>query len=126
MYTMQLSYVLHLIFATPYTPHIFTISLLSTLIGLPFLSLIPIRPSFLVGSLAPFILSHPGIQRTFTQLLPTLPLHRWRERLARPVDDGKLKDGHWQSEQREWSYSRIDSSSMVCSQVAPPRAAAVT
>ena len=101
MYTMQLSHVLHLIFATPYTPHTFTITLLNTLIDLPFLSLVPIRPSLLVGGLVPFIISHPGIKRTFTQLLPTLPLHRWRARLARQVDDGKLKGRHWQSEQRE-------------------------
>ena len=121
MYTIQFSHVLHLTFATPYTPHIFTITLLNTPIGLPFLSLVPIRPSVLVGGLAPFTLSLPGIQRTFTQLLPTLPLHRWRARLARPVDDGKLKDRHRQSEHREWSYSRIDSSSMVRS-----RAVAVT
>lgn len=56
---------------------------------------------FLVGGLAPFALSHPLLQRTFTQLLPTLPLHRWRARITRLVDDDRLKDRHWQSELRE-------------------------
>ena len=94
-------YVLHFTFATPYTPHIFTITLLNTLLLLPFLSLIPLRPLFLVGGLAPFVISHPLIQRALTQLLPTLPLRRWRARLTRLVDDDRLKDRHWQSELRE-------------------------
>jgi hypothetical protein len=63
--------------------------------------LIPLRPLFLVGGLAPFALSHPLIQRTLTQLLPTLPLRHWRARLTRLVDDDRLKDRHWQSELRE-------------------------
>ena len=96
-----LPYVLHLTFATPYTPHIFTVTLLSTLFALPLLSLIPLRPLFLVGGLAPFVLSHPFIQHTVAQVLPTLPLRRWRARLTRLVDDDRLKDHHWQSELRE-------------------------
>lgn len=94
-------YLLHLTFATSYTPLIFTITLLSTLLVIPFLSLIPLRPLFLVGGLAPFALSHPLTRRTLTQLLPTLPLSRWRARLTRVIDDDKLKDRHWQSELRE-------------------------
>jgi len=94
-------YVLHLTFATPYTPHIFTVTLLSTLFALPLLSLIPLRPLFLVGGLAPFVLSHPFIQHTIAQVLPTLPLRHWRARLTRLVDDDRLKDHHWQSELRE-------------------------
>jgi len=94
-------YVCHLTFATPYTPLIFTITLLSTLLALPFLSLIPLRPLFLVGGLAPFALSHPLIQRTLTQLLTTLPLRHWRARLTHLIDDDRLKDHHWQSELRE-------------------------
>jgi hypothetical protein len=54
-----------------------------------------------VGGLAPFVLSHPLIQRALTKLLPTLPLRRWRARLTRLVDDDRLKDRHWQSELRE-------------------------
>jgi len=54
-----------------------------------------------VGGLAPFALSHPLTQRALTQLLPTLPLCRWRARLTRLIDDDKLKDRHWQSELRE-------------------------
>jgi hypothetical protein len=54
-----------------------------------------------VGGLAPFVLSHPLIQRTLAQLLPTLPLRHWRARLTRLVDDDRLKDRHWQSELRE-------------------------
>jgi hypothetical protein len=94
-------YLLHLTFATSYTPFIFTITLLSTLLAIPFLSLIPLRPLFLVGGLAPFALCHPLTQHTFTQLLPTLPLRSWRARLTRLIDDDKLKDRHWQSELRE-------------------------
>lgn len=94
-------YLHHLTFATSYTPLIFTITLLSTLLVIPFLSLIPLRPLFLVGGLAPFALAHPLTQRTFTTLLPTLPLHHWRARLTRVIDDDKLKDRHWQSELRE-------------------------
>lgn len=94
-------YLLHLTFATSYTPLIFTVTLLSTLLAIPFLSLIPLRPLFLVGGLAPFALSHPLTQRTLTQLLPTLPLRRWHARLIRLVDDDKLNDRHWQSELRE-------------------------
>jgi hypothetical protein len=94
-------YLLHLTFATSHTPLIFTITLLSTLFAIPLLSLIPLRPLFLVGGLAPFALSHPLTQHTLTQLLPTLPLSRWRARLTRVIDDDKLKDRHWQSELRE-------------------------
>jgi hypothetical protein len=96
-----LPYLLHLTFATSYTPLIFTVTLLSTLLAIPFLSLIPLRPLFLVAGLAPFALCHPLTQRTFTQLLPTLPLSSWRARLTRLIDDDKLKDRHWQSELRE-------------------------
>ncbi len=101
MHDAVFPYVLYVTFATPYTPLIFTITLLSTLLALPFLSLIPLRPLFLVGGLAPFALSHPFIQRTLTQFLPTLPLRRWRARLTRLIDDDRLKDRHWQSELRE-------------------------
>jgi hypothetical protein len=94
-------YLLHLTFATPYTPHILTVTLLSTLIALPFLSLIPLRPLFLVGGLAPFVFSHPLANRTLAQALPNLPLHYWHARLTRLVDDDKLRDRHWQSELRE-------------------------
>ena len=94
-------YIPHLTFATPYTPLIFTATLLSTLLALPLLPLIPLRPLFLMGGLAPFALSHPLVQRTFAQLLPSLPLSRWRARLTRLVDDDRLKDRHWQSELRE-------------------------
>lgn len=96
-----LPYLLHLTFATSHTPLILTITLLSTLIVIPFLSLIPLRPLFLVGGLAPFALCHPLTQRTFTQLLLTLPLSRWSARLTRVIDDDKLKDRHWQTELRE-------------------------
>jgi hypothetical protein len=94
-------YVLHLTFATSYTPLIFTATLLSTLFVLPLLSFIPLRPLFLVGGLAPFALSHPLIQRTFAQVFATLPLRRWHVRLTRVIDDDRLKDRHWQSELRE-------------------------
>jgi hypothetical protein len=94
-------YLLHLTFATSYTPLILTTTLLGTLLVIPFLPLIPLRPLFLVGGLAPFALSHPLTQRTLTQLLPTLPLSRWRARLTRVIDDDKFKDRHWQSELRE-------------------------
>jgi len=94
-------YVHHFTFATPYTPLIFTATLLSTLLALPFLSLIPLRPLFLVCGLAPFALSHPLTQRTLAQVFSTLPLPCWRARLTRLIDDDRLKDRHWQSELRE-------------------------
>jgi hypothetical protein len=94
-------YLLRLTFATSYTPLIFTITLLSTLLAIPFLSLILLHPLFLVGGLALFALYHPLTERTFTQLLPTLPLRSWRARLTRLIVDDKLKDRHWQSELRE-------------------------
>jgi len=96
-----LPYLLHLTFATSHTPLIFTITLLSTLLAIPFLSLIPLRPLFLIVGIAPFALSHPLTQHTITKLLPTLPLRCWRARLTRLIDDDKLKDRHWQSELRE-------------------------
>ncbi|KAH9983320.1 integral peroxisomal membrane peroxin-domain-containing protein [Russula compacta] len=101
VYDAAFPYVLHLTFATPYTPVIFTITLLTTILALPFLSLIPLRPLFLVGGLAPFAFSHPLVQRTLTQLLPNLPLHHWRACLTRLIDNDRLKDRHWQSELRE-------------------------
>ncbi len=94
-------YIHHLTFATPYTPFIFTATLLSTLIALPLLPLVPLRPLFLVGGLAPFALSHPLVQHTSARLLSSLPLSRWRARLTRLVDDDRLKDRHWQSELRK-------------------------
>ncbi|KAH9969764.1 integral peroxisomal membrane peroxin-domain-containing protein [Russula dissimulans] len=90
-----------LTFATPHTPHIFTVTLLSTLLALPFLSLIPLRPIFLVCGLAPFAFTHPLVQHAFAQLLQTLPLHHWRARFTRLIDDDRLKDRHWQSELHE-------------------------
>jgi hypothetical protein len=94
-------YLSHLTFASPYTPHIFSITLLSTLIALPFLSLIPLRPLFLVGGLVPFAANHPFIQRTFSHVFSTLPLRYYRARLVRLIDNDALKDRHWQSELRE-------------------------
>ena len=94
-------YLLHLTFATPYTPHIFTITFLSTLLTLPFLFLVPLRPLFLIGGLAPFAVTHPFIQRTFSLIVLTLPLRSFRARLVRLIDNDTLKDRHWQSELRE-------------------------
>ncbi|KAI0270037.1 integral peroxisomal membrane peroxin-domain-containing protein [Gloeopeniophorella convolvens] len=91
----------HLTFATPYTPHIFTATLLSTLLALPFLSLIPLRPLFLIAGLAPFALTHPFTQRTLPVFLSALPLRRLRARLTRLADDDKLKDRHWRTELRD-------------------------
>jgi len=94
-------YLLHLTFATPYTPHIFSITLLSTLLALPFLFLVPLRPLFLIGGLVPFAVTHPFIQRTFSLIFSTLPLRYCRARLVRLIDNDGLKDRHWQSELRE-------------------------
>lgn len=91
----------HLTFATPYTPHIFSITFLSTLLTLPFLSLVPLRPLFLIGGLVPFAVTHPFTQRTLSLIFSTLPLRRCRARLVRFIDDDALKDRHWQSELRE-------------------------
>jgi hypothetical protein len=96
-----LPYVHHLTFSTPYTPHIFTITLLSLLLALPFLSLIPLRPLFLIGGLAPFAFTHPFVKRTLPLFLSTMPLHHWRARLTRLIDDDRLRDHHWQSVLRE-------------------------
>jgi hypothetical protein len=74
---------------------------LSTLLALLFLSLIPLRPLFLIGGLVPFAFTHPFVQRTLPLLLSTLSLSYWRARLTRLIDDDRLKDRHWQSELRE-------------------------
>ncbi|KAI9508883.1 integral peroxisomal membrane peroxin-domain-containing protein [Russula earlei] len=95
-------YVHHLTFATPYTPFIFTIILLSTLLALPLLYLVPLRPLLLVGGLTPFAFSHPLVRDApLARLLEALPLPRWRARLTRLIDDDRLKDHHFQSELRE-------------------------
>ncbi len=94
-------YLLHFTFATPYTPHIFSIILLSTLLTLPFLSLVPLRPLFLIGGLVPFAVTHPFVQRTSSLILSALPLRYCRARLVRLIDNDALKDRHWQSELRE-------------------------
>lgn len=94
-------YLFHLTFASPYTPHIFSITLLSTLLALSFLSLIPLRPLFLVGGLVPFAVNHPFIQRTISHVFSTLPLRYYRARLVRLIDNDALKDRHWQSELRK-------------------------
>lgn len=54
-----------------------------------------------MGGLAPFAVSHPLVQRTYTQVLPNLPLRHWRACLTRLIDNDRLKDRHWQSELRE-------------------------
>ncbi|KAI9464913.1 integral peroxisomal membrane peroxin-domain-containing protein [Lactarius psammicola] len=94
-------HLLHLTFASPYTPYIFTITFLSTLLALPFLSLVPLRPLFLIGGLLPFAVTHPFIQRTFSLIYSALPLRYCRARLGRFIDNDGLKDRHWQSELRE-------------------------
>lgn len=94
-------YLLHLMFATPYTPYIFSIISLSTILALPFLSFVPLRPLFLIGGLVPFAVAHPFIQRTFSLIFSTLPLRYCRARLVRLIDNDGLKDRHWQSELRE-------------------------
>ncbi|KAH9065284.1 integral peroxisomal membrane peroxin-domain-containing protein [Lactarius vividus] len=94
-------YILHLTFATSYTPYIFSIIFLSTILALPFLSFVPLRPLFLIGGLVPFAVTHPFIQRTFSLIFSTLPLRYCRARLVRLIDNDGLKDRHWQSELRE-------------------------
>ncbi|KAH9002724.1 integral peroxisomal membrane peroxin-domain-containing protein [Lactarius hatsudake] len=94
-------YLLHLMFATPYTPYIFSTIFLSTILALPFLSFVPLRPLFLIGGLVPFAVTHPFIQRTFSLIFSTLPLRYCRARLVRLIDNDGLKDRHWQSELRE-------------------------
>ncbi|KAH9080385.1 integral peroxisomal membrane peroxin-domain-containing protein [Lactarius deliciosus] len=94
-------YLLHLMFATPYTPYIFSIIFLSTILALPFLSFVPLRPLFLIGGLVPFAVTHPFIQRTFSLIFSTLPLRYCRTRLVRLIDNDGLKDRHWRSELRE-------------------------
>ena len=101
IYDTVIPLVRHLTFATHHTPHIFTATLLITLLALPFLSLIPLRPIFLVCGLAPFAFTHPFVQHALAQLFQTLPLHRWRARFTRLIDDDRLKDHHWQSSLRE-------------------------
>ncbi|KAI9443349.1 integral peroxisomal membrane peroxin-domain-containing protein [Lactarius indigo] len=94
-------YLLHLMFATPYTPYIFSAVFSSTILALPFLSFVPLRPLFLIGGLVPFAVTHPFIQRTFSLIFSTLPLRYCRARLVRLIDNDGLKDRHWQSELRE-------------------------
>ena len=104
----------HITHASPYTPIIFTLAVISGLVLLLALPFIPLRIMALVGGLTPFVLSHPIMR---FQILPSLlpqfinskPL---RNQLTRLIDDDKLEDRHWASELKEveiWENERWSS-----------------
>lgn len=74
-----------------------------TLLTLPVLPSIPLRPFFLILGLAPFGLTHPLTIHALPHLLrASAPfLRRLRARLDRLVDDDKLDDTTWTAPLRD-------------------------
>ena len=94
----------HLTHASPYTPIIFTLTIVSLLAVLPILPLLPLRPTFLFLGLFPLSITHPFTLHT---LLPAVQagsqpiFNTLRTRVARLVDDDRLDDRHWGADLRE-------------------------
>ncbi|OBZ68884.1 Peroxisomal membrane protein PEX29 [Grifola frondosa] len=102
----------HLTHSSPYTAIILTFTVVSFLLLIPLVNLLPLRTTFLVLGLFPFLLTHPFTLFTlFPTFLATIqPLLRpFRTRLHRIIDDDKLEDKHWRTEMREvelWENER--------------------
>lgn len=94
----------HLTHGSPYTPIIFTLTIVSLLAILPILPILPLRPTFLFLGLFPLFITHPFTLHT---LLPAIQagaqpaFNNLRTRAARFVDDDRLDDRHWGADLRE-------------------------
>ncbi|TFK52641.1 hypothetical protein OE88DRAFT_1658011 [Heliocybe sulcata] len=114
----------HLTYSTPYTYHLLAFLAVSFLLLLPLISLLPLRPTFLVLGLAPFAVTHPFVRihvyplvASFFSASPSalLPSHLLRARkrvytrFFRALDDDRLDDRHWRTELRDvelWENER--------------------
>ncbi|KDQ50506.1 hypothetical protein JAAARDRAFT_74158 [Jaapia argillacea MUCL 33604] len=99
----------HLTYNSPYTFHLLTFAIVSFMALLPIVCILPLRFTFLVLGLTPFLLTHPFTQTHLIPFILHTPLNhplsklkqRMRTRLLRVVDDDKLEDRHWVSEMKE-------------------------
>ncbi|THH07780.1 hypothetical protein EW145_g3154 [Phellinidium pouzarii] len=99
----------HLTFATSYSYSILAFTTATFLLLLAILPLIPLRPVFLVLGLGLFALTHP-YTRAYLPTLLSPHMKRMRMRVARALDDDRLKDRHWKGELREvelWENERL-------------------
>lgn len=91
----------HLNHSTPYTPIIFTLVTAAFIVLLPLVNLLPLRVTFLVLGLAPFVFTHPFFRFTVGPLLFELAARQLvglRVKWTRFVDNDHLEDKHWRSE----------------------------
>ncbi|EPQ54424.1 hypothetical protein GLOTRDRAFT_111255 [Gloeophyllum trabeum ATCC 11539] len=123
----------HLTYSTPSTYPLLAFTTISFLLLLPLVSLLPVRPMFLVLGMAPFLVTHPFVRariyplvRAFLSLSPSspapLPQHIVQSRkhiyttIIRALDDDRLEDRHWRSELREvelWENERWSGSASI-------------
>lgn len=93
----------HLTHSSPYTPLVFTLSVVTLLALIPLVNLLPLRTTFLILGLAPFLLTHPFSRYTVLPLLLEATARHFvtvRVRWMQLVDNDRLEDKHWYSELR--------------------------
>ena len=93
-YDAAVPYIPHLTWGTEYTTPLFVALVLSFVPLVLALPLVPLRPVFLVGGLAPFVATHPVTQRYVGVLEHTFggPV---RMSVQRAADDLRLDEKHW-------------------------------
>jgi hypothetical protein len=91
----------HLSHSSPYTPIIFTLVVAALIISIPLVNFLPMRTTFLVLGLTPFVLTHPFTRyMVYPLLLDATARHlvTLRVQFMRLVDNDRLEDKHWVSE----------------------------
>jgi hypothetical protein len=110
----------HLTHATPFSAPLFTVAIVSFVVILPILSVLPLRPIFLVGGLLPFALTHPWSLRVLPKVILPVLVHA-RGAALHFIDDDRLSDEAWVSPLKEvelWENERWSSSAISSGAVA--------
>lgn len=118
MYENVTSLLPHLTHATPTSAPLLTFLLVTLLLGLPLLPLVPLRPVFLIVGIAPFILTHPTVQRMAPAVLDTAR-KLYFTTIQRFINNDRLEDTVWAAPIREVELWENERWSLATSQVAP-------
>ncbi|CAG7846728.1 SubName: Full=Uncharacterized protein {ECO:0000313/EMBL:CCA73045.1} [Serendipita indica DSM 11827] len=118
MYENVTSLLPHLTHATPTSAPLLTFLLVTLLLGLPLLPLVPLRPVFLIVGIAPFILTHPTVQRMAPAVLDTAR-KLYFTTIQRFINNDRLEDTVWAAPIREVELWENERWSLATSQAAP-------
>ena len=98
----------HLTHATLFSAPLLTVAIMSLVVILSILPILPLRPTFLVGGLLPFALTHPWSLRVLPKAIPPLWAHA-KATVQQFTDDDRLSDEAWTSPLKEvelWENER--------------------